>query len=179
MAHSDSNHLLPPRQSAYRRRFSTETAVLLVYNDIIRAVDQGYLVAMALLDLSCAFDTVDHVTLLSILSQRFSVTDQALAWFQSYLTDRCQVFTTDSTQSALIALSSGIPQGFGLGPTQFIAYTEHTTNIFPSHNIQYHLFADDTQSYGHCSIPDIPDLVLRLQECIKDLARSYASHRFQ
>jgi len=42
MAHSDSNHLLPPRQSAYRRRFSTETAVLLVYNDIIRAVDQGY-----------------------------------------------------------------------------------------------------------------------------------------
>lgn len=75
MAHSDSNHLLPPRQSAYRRRFSTETAVLLVYNDIIRAVDQGYLVAMALLDLSCAFDTVDHVTLLSILSQRFSVTN--------------------------------------------------------------------------------------------------------
>jgi len=116
---------------------------------------------MALLDLSCAFDTVDHVTLLSILSQRFSVTDQALAWFQSYLTDRCQVFTTDSTQSALIALSSGIPQGFGLGPTQFIAYTEHTTNIFPSHNIQYHLFADDTQSYGHCSIVDIPDLVFR------------------
>ena len=57
MAHSDSNHL-PPRQSAYRRRFSTETAVLLVYNDIIRAVDQGHLVAMALLDLSCAFDTV-------------------------------------------------------------------------------------------------------------------------
>lgn len=114
MAHSDSNHLLLPRQSAYRRRFSTETAVLLVYNDIIRAVDQGYLVAMALLDLSCAFDTVDHVTLLSILSQRFSVTDQALAWFQSYLTDRCQVFTTDSTQSAPIALSSGISQGSGL-----------------------------------------------------------------
>jgi len=62
MTHSDSNHFLPPRQSAYRRRFSTETAVLLVYNDIIRAVDQGHLVAMALLDLSCAFDTVDHVT---------------------------------------------------------------------------------------------------------------------
>ena len=114
MAHSDSNHLLSPRQSAYRRRFSTETAVLLVYNDIIRAVDQGHLVAMALLDLSCAFDTVDHVTLLSILSQRFLVTDQALAWFQSYLTDRYQVYTTDSTQSAPIALTSGIPQGSGL-----------------------------------------------------------------
>jgi len=114
-----------------------------------------------------------------VLSQRFSVTDQALAWFQSYLTDRCQVFTTDSTQSAPIALSSGIPQGSGLGLTQFIAYTEDTTNIFPSHNIQYHLFADDTQSHGHCSIPDIPDLVFRLQECIKDLARSYASHRLQ
>jgi len=51
---------------------------------------------------------------------------------------------TDSTQSAPIALSSGIPQGSGLGPTQFIAYTEDTTSIFPSHNIQYHLFADDS-----------------------------------
>jgi len=86
---------------------------------------------MALLDLSCAFDTVDHVTLLSIFSQRFSVTDKAFIWFQSYQTDRCQVFTTDSTQSAPIALSSGIPQGSGLGPTQFIAYTEDTTSIFP------------------------------------------------
>jgi len=83
MAHSDSNHLLPPRQSAYHRHFSTETAVLLVYNIIIRAVDQGHSVAMALLDLSCASDTVDHVILLSILSQWFSVTDQVLAWFQS------------------------------------------------------------------------------------------------
>jgi len=79
MAHSDSNHLLPPRQSAYRRSCLTETAGLLIYNDIIRTVDQGHLVATALLDLSCASDTVDRVTLLSILSQRFSVTDQALA----------------------------------------------------------------------------------------------------
>jgi len=67
-----------------------------------------------------------------------------LLGFGTYLTDRYQVFTTDSTQSAHIVLSSGIPQGSGLGSTQFIAYTEDTTSIFPSHNIQYHLFADDT-----------------------------------
>jgi len=89
-----------------------------------------------------------------------------------------QVFTTDSTQSAAIALNSGIPQGSGLGPTQFIAYTEDTTSIFPSHNIQYHLFADDTQSWSLLN-PDVPDLVFRLQECIKDLDRSYESHRLQ
>ena len=49
------------------------------------------------------------------------------------------------------------------------------TDIFPLYNIQYHLFADDTQSYGHCSIPHIPDLVLRFQKCNENLAGSYAS----
>ena len=69
---------------------STESAVLIVYNDQnIRAVGQGHVVAMALLDLSSAFDTVDHATLFSG-NERYAVTDQALAWFQSYLIDRNQ-----------------------------------------------------------------------------------------
>ena len=179
--HCDANGLLPARQSAYRRLHSTESAVLVVYNDIVRAVDQGHVVAMALLDLSSAFDTVDHATLLSLLRQRFgfAVTGQALMWFQSYLTDRNQIFVSDFSQSPPFTLSSGVPQGSCLGPAQFIAYTDDTTEIFPNYCIQYHLFADDAQAYDHCPVSNVPDLINRLSACLKDLAVSYASHRLQ
>ena len=74
--HCDQNGLLPVRQSAYRRHHSTETAVLIVYNDIVRAVDKGQVVPLVLLDLSSAFDTVDH-DCLSVLQHRFLVDGDA------------------------------------------------------------------------------------------------------
>ena len=91
MDHADQNDLLPPRQSAYRKFHSTESAVLIVHNDIVCAIDQGQVVALVLLDLSSAFDTVDHPTLLSLLQDRFAVSDQSLSWFHSYLTNRTQI----------------------------------------------------------------------------------------
>jgi len=94
---------------------STESAVLVVHNDMIRAIDEGHVVALALLDLSSAFDTVDHPTLLSILQSRFSVTGQPLDWFRSYLTGRTQVFTTHSGHTLPVPLISGVPQGSSLG----------------------------------------------------------------
>jgi len=71
--HCTQNSQLPARQSAYRRHFSTETALLIVHNDIVRAVDRCDLVLLVLIDLSAAFDTVDHGCLLSILERRFCV----------------------------------------------------------------------------------------------------------
>ena len=70
--HADQNELFLARQSAYRRFHSTKSAALVVHNDIIPAIDEGHVVALALLD--SAFDTVDHPTLLSILQSRFFVT---------------------------------------------------------------------------------------------------------
>jgi len=130
--HADKNGLLPVRQSAYRRFHSTESAVLVVHNDIVRAIDDGHVAALALLDLSSAFDSVDHSTLLSILRSRFSVTEQPLEWFRSYLTGRTQVFTTHSGQTHTIPHMSDVPQpqGSSLGPAQFISYTECRTNLF-------------------------------------------------
>ena len=119
--HADQNELFPARQSAYRRFHSTESAVLVVHNDIIRVIDEGHVVALALLDLSSAFDTVDHPTLLSILQSRFSVTGQPLDWFRSSLTGRTQVFTTHSGHILPVSLISGVPQGSRLGPAQFIS----------------------------------------------------------
>jgi len=68
------------------------------------AIDRGEITGLVLLDLSSAFDTVDHASLLSILESRFAVTGQSLAWFHSYLTDRAQMFTTQSSQFFLFYL---------------------------------------------------------------------------
>ena len=84
--HSGLLKLLPMRQSAYRQFHSTETAVAIVHNDIVCATDAGQITALVLLDLSAAFDIVDHVILLDVLSSRFGVTDRVFEWFQSYLT---------------------------------------------------------------------------------------------
>ena len=127
-------------------------------------------VAMLLHDLSSDFNTDDYTTLISLFNSRFTVSGQALAWFSSYLTDRAQVFTTNCSQLLLVALTVGVQQSSGLDPSQFTAYTEDITSIFSTCDIQYHLFADDTQSYYHCLVHDIPDFVFRLQVSIDDLA---------
>ena len=84
------NDFLPVVQSAYRKHHSTETAVLKVLSDIYSAADAGKVTLMGLLDLSAAFDTVDHCILFERLKHSYGFGDAVLGWFKSYLTDRSQ-----------------------------------------------------------------------------------------
>ena len=102
-------------QSAYRANHSTETAVLKVLSDILRAVDGGDLAALALLDLSAAFDTVDHETLLHRLKQSYGLGGRVHDWFQSYLSGRFQSVHCGGTSSTRTELVCGVPQGSVLG----------------------------------------------------------------
>jgi len=77
-SHAALNGLFPERQSAYRQFHSAESAVLALHNNIVSAIDQDEVTGLVLLDLSSAFDTVDHASLLSILESRFSVTGHAV-----------------------------------------------------------------------------------------------------
>ena len=120
--HISTNQLLPDCQSAYRRHHSTETAVAIVINNIARTVDSGKVCALSLLDLSAAFDTVDHCILSKVLERRFAVEGVALAWFQSYFSRRTQTFYVGDVSSRQVPLMYGVPQGSILGPTAFIAY---------------------------------------------------------
>ena len=88
--HFESQQLLPSRQSAYRARHSTETAIIAIHDEIVKAIDAGEVWALVLLDLSAAFETMDHQTLLCMLRCRFGVTDAALSWCSSYLSQRTQ-----------------------------------------------------------------------------------------
>jgi len=84
----NASNLLPVHQSGYRAHHSTETAMLSVHNALVRSIDDGKVSVLVLLDLSAAFDTVDHDILLSLLSRRFCVRDTTHDWFRSYLSCR-------------------------------------------------------------------------------------------
>ena len=77
-------------QSAYRERHSTETALLKVQSDIFTALDSGSGAVLLMLDLSAAFDTIDHGILLSRLNSLYSISGDVLDWFKSYLSNRVQ-----------------------------------------------------------------------------------------
>ena len=74
-------------------------------NDIIRSIDRGEVTALVLLDLSAAFDTVDHCTLLDVLHRRFAVEGIPLLWLTSYLTNRLQSFSAFSQSRLVLTVS--------------------------------------------------------------------------
>ena len=85
--HLKDNALQDIYQSAYRPCHSTETALMKVQSDIAEALDQGSTAVLIMLDLSAAFDTIDHEILVSRFEQSFGITSKALDWVKSYLTD--------------------------------------------------------------------------------------------
>ena len=131
--------LLPRLQSAYRAHHSTETAVLKVMTDILRALDTGNLAVLTLLDLSAAFDTVDHATLLRRLSVTYGLDGAVLSWFRSYLSGRTQFVRCGSSRSASSTLSCGVPQGLVLGPILFLLYTADLLGLIKQRDLIPHL----------------------------------------
>ena len=118
----DDHDLWESHQSAYRSGHSTETALLSIKNDLMLAIGDNKGVFLVLLDLSAAFDTVDHQILLRILSESIGLTGNALSWFRSYLNNRsCSVFIQGEF-SHTKSLVYGVPQGSVLGPLAFTIY---------------------------------------------------------
>ena len=115
--------LLEPNQSAYRRFHSTESALLRVQNDLLTSLNKNKMAILVLLDLSAAFDTIDHDLLLHRMSTRYGIVQTALQWFKSYLSNRSQIVTIGKKSSEPMALPFGVPQGSVLGPILFTIYT--------------------------------------------------------
>jgi Reverse transcriptase (RNA-dependent DNA polymerase) len=110
-AYLTASKLLPELQSAYRAFHSTETATLKVLADILRAVDGGDLAMLTLLDMSAAFDTVDHATLLTRLRKSYDLGGSVHRWFKAYLDDRSQFVRSGIMSSSPALLLCGVPQG--------------------------------------------------------------------
>jgi len=114
------NGLLPRHQSAYRRHHSTETAMLRVVSDVLTAADAQQVTLLGLLDLSAAFDCVDHQLLLHRLQRDFGLTDTVLNWVTSFVTSRSQQVVCNGLLSTIQYLQFGVPQGSVLGPIFFV-----------------------------------------------------------
>jgi len=177
--HTDKHSLLPSTQSAYRAHHSTETALLRIHNDLVSAIDQGDVCALVLLDLSAAFDTVDHAILIDVLRERFGVDGDSLSWMMSYLADRSQVVSVSSALSSVRELHCGVPQGSVLGPKQFTAYTEDVVEIFAAHSVAHHGYADDTQCLARSNPAEIGPIISALEQTVSDVGSWCDSRRLQ
>ena len=151
-------------QSAYRRRHSTETALLKIFSDCLGFMDRKQGAVLITLDISAAFDTISHVILLERLESCFGITGSVLNWIQSYLTDRSQFVKIGDSASDDTFLSAGVPQISVLGPLLFCFYVSSIQTVIPD-GVSFHQYADDTQLYCSVSTSNFVADVDILQEC--------------
>uniref|UniRef100_A0A8C6PV72 Reverse transcriptase domain-containing protein n=1 Tax=Nothobranchius furzeri TaxID=105023 RepID=A0A8C6PV72_NOTFU len=144
----DEHNIYDSFQSGFRRAHSTETALLRVSNDLLTRSDAGDCSVLVLLDLTAAFDTVDHHLLLERLRDWVGLSGTALEWFSSYLSERSFSVVVSKFRSSTTSLTHGVPQGSVLGPLLFLLYLLPLQQILSSFKgISYHLYADDIQLY--------------------------------
>ena len=179
MLHIRINDLLPEHQSAYRSCYSTESALLKVTSDALLAADQGKLTLLGMLDMSAAFNCVDHIILVRRLNVSFGIDENALEWIVSYITGRRQYVRYNGRTSEISVVECGVPQGSVLGPLYFVLFTADVFGIADEHGFVIHGYADDMQIYDHCVVDDMHHFTSRLVDCIGSIGVWMTNNRLK
>ena len=135
-----------------------------------------------LLDLSAAFDTIDHGILFSQLQHRLGISGIALEWFKSYLSGRTQSVTVENALSKESILQFGVPQGSVLGPLLYTIYTLPLRDTLRKANVFYHLYADDTQLYLSFNFQDATsqlECLHQMQDCVGNIKNWMVSNKLK
>ena len=171
-SHLSYHNLMSKLQSAYRKFHSSETALLNVQNDILASLDSGHSTALLLLDLSAAFDTIDHSILTHRLQHWFGISYSTLNLLSSFPSDRFQtIIIIPASKSNLVLLEYDVPQGSVLGPQLYSLYTTPLHSIISKYpGLRCHFYADDTQIlYLSFSNELASSAFTSIETCIKDI----------
>ena len=170
--HLTHNSLYESLQSAYKPRHSTETALLRVFDDILSNLDKrNHAVFVCLLDLSAAFDTVDHRILLHRMEKTFGIRGRSLKWLTSYLSDRSMKVCVGGRYSKSVRLDVAVPQGSKFGPRLYSEYTHPLGILIRILLLLYHLYADDSQLLRPTALTPVD----RQYEAVRHLASAVTS----
>ena len=161
-----SNSLVNSFQSAFKLGNNTETALWELFKDLLLSLDNGNISIVTFLDLTAAFDTIDHNILLSRLEHVFGLHGTALQWFSSYLSNRTQTVSINNLKSDPAPVPCGVPQSSVPGPVLFVLYTTPLSDVIERHSIHNHSFADDTQLRKSAPPQPVDELEQSMQECI-------------
>ena len=132
-----------------------------------------------MLDLSAAFDTIDHEILFELLEKYVGITGNALQLIKSYFSDRTQRVVIDGILSDFASLVCGVPQGTVLGPMKFSLYLLPLGAILRKHDIGYHIYADDTQLYISFKSNKPLDSLEKFNSCISDIRVWMIKHKLK
>ena len=175
----ESHDLFSEYQSGYRKHHSCDTAITRIHNDVLygdgKQSHQGLLV---LLDLSSAFDTLNHELLLNTLREMYGFKGVVLEWLHSYLSGRSFKVKVNKTLSGECYISIGVPQGSILGPLLFILFTKDLESIAKKFGFAFHCYADDCQIY-FCfkKSSDEPEVSLsNLSACLMEIKSWMTAH---
>ena len=186
--HLSNENLLPDYISAYRESYSTETALIKVTNDILLNIDQQRVTPLVALDLSAAFDTVDHSVLLRVLQNQFGVNGVALDWFRNYLQERKIKVMIDKSFSEELHLPFSVPQGSCAGPVAYNLYASTlkdyiaTNTCDKERQVSILGYADDHAYYDSFKANrpnDEAHCVTALEDCAKTISNWMNENRLK
>ena len=168
----EDQKILYKYQFGFRKKHSTVQAVIEIVDSLIQELDNGNTVAGLYLDLSKAFDCVDHDILLYKL-EHYGVRGLPLKWLRCYLTERTQYTAVNGVESSSSPIKYGVPQGSVLGPLLFLVYVNDISAATPQHKLR--LFADDSNVFITTKNP--ATLKGKMTEAIKNLSNWFAANK--